>query len=182
MRSSGTGSGRLAVAGLLCRLLLGLLLLAACSTSASSGASSTSAGSGDTATAGGTSTATAACTLLTNDEVAQATGKSINISRQADIGSVSTCTFASLSGFAVVLSVTSTPAAGLSSDIPGLGNLVSRYHLTPVSGLGDQAYGGADAVVVRKGDTAFALVYTGIGGGNHEQELTTMAAAVLSRL
>ena len=51
-----------------------------------------------------------------------------------------------------------------------------------MSGLGDQAYGGADAVVVRKGDTAFALVYTGIGGGNHEQELTTMAAAVLSRL
>ena len=176
MRSSGTHGGQLAVAGVLC-----VLLLAACSASGSSGTSAATPGPGDTATAAGTGPV-APCTLLTKAEVAQATGKSIAVSRQANLAPVSTCTFVSLSGFAVVLSVTSTPAAGLSSDIPGLGNLVSRYHLTPVSGLGDQAYGGADAVIARKGDTVFALVYTGAGGGSHEQELKTMAAGVVSRL
>jgi hypothetical protein len=177
MRSSGTHTARLAVAGALC-----VLLFTACSKAGSSGTpAATTPGTG-TATATGTGAASAACTLLTKDEVAQATGKSITISRQATLGPVSTCTFASLSGFAVVLSVTSSPAAGLSSDIPGLGNLVSKYHLTPVSGLGDQAYAGADAILVRKGNTAFAIVYTGVGGGNHEQELTTMATQVVSRL
>jgi hypothetical protein len=162
--------------------VLCVLLLAACSTPGSSGTSAAAPGTSAAATAAGSGAATAACTLLTKAEVAQATGKSITISRQANLPPVSTCTFVSLSGFAVVLSVTSTPAAGLSSDIPGLGNLVSRYHLTPVSGLGDQAYGGAGAVIVRKGDTAFALVYTGVGGGDHEQALEMMAAAVVSRL
>jgi hypothetical protein len=116
------------------------------------------------------------------DEVAKATGNSIAFAKQATIGSVSTCTYGSLSGFAVVLSVTTTPAAGLSSDIPGLGNVVAKYHLTPVSGVGDQAYGGANAIVARKGDTAFVIVYANIGGGNHEQALTTMATQVASRL
>jgi hypothetical protein len=174
MRSSGTHARRhLAVAGVLCVLLLG-----GCSKSASSGTSTaTTAG-----TAAGTGAATAACTLLTKAEVAQATGQSIAFSKQASLRSVSTCTFGSLSGFAVVLSVTSSPAAGLSSDIPGLGNLVSKYHLTPVSGIGDQAFGGAAAIIARKGNTAFAIVYTAIGGGNHEQALKTMATAVVSRL
>jgi hypothetical protein len=137
MRSSGTHARRyLAVAGVLCVLLAG-----GCSKSASSGTSAaTTAG-----TAAGTGAAAAACTLLTKAEVAQATGHSIAFSKQANLRSVSACTFGSLSGFAVVLSVTSSPAAGLSSDIPGLGNLVSRYHLTPVSGIGDEAFSGADA-------------------------------------
>ena len=81
-----------------------------------------------------------------------------------------------------MLSVTSSPAAGLSSDIPGLGNVVTKYHLTPVSGLGDQAYGGSDAIIVRKGNTAFAIVYASFGGGNHEQALKKMATDVVSRL
>jgi len=42
--------------------------------------------------------------------------------------------------------------------------------------------GGAHAIVVRKGNTAFAIVYTAIGGGNHEQALKTMATDVVSRL
>ena len=121
MRSSGTHGGQLAVAGVLC-----VLLLAACSTPGSSGTSAAAPGTSAAATAAGSGAATAACTLLTKAEVAQATGKSIAVSRQANLAPVSTCTFVSLSGFAVVLSVTSTPAAGLSSDIPGLGNLVSR--------------------------------------------------------
>jgi hypothetical protein len=170
MRSSGAHARRhLAVAGALCVLLLG-----ACSKSGGSGSSAT--------TTAGTGAATAACALLTKAEVAQATGQSIAFSRQANLGSVSTCTFGSLSGFAVVLSVTSTPAAGLSSDIPGLGNLVSNYQLTPVPGVGDQAYGGAAAIIARKGNTAFAIVYTAIGGGDHEQALKTMATDVVSRL
>jgi hypothetical protein len=134
------------------------------------------------ATTAGTGAATAACALLTKAEVAQATGQSIAFSKQASLRSVSTCTFGSLSGFAVVLSVTSSPAAGLSSDIPGLGNLVSQYHLTPVSGIGDEAFGGAGAIIARKGNTAFAIVYAAIGGGNHEQALKTMATDVVSRL
>jgi len=173
MRSSGAHKGRnLAVAGALCVLLLG-----ACSKSGGSGPSAaTTAG-----TTAGTA-ATAACALLTKAEVAQATGQSIAFSKQANLGSVSTCTFGSLSGFAVVLSVTSTPAAGLASDIPGLGNLVTKYHLTPVSGIGDQAYGGTTAIIARKGNTALAIVYTALGGGNHEQALKTMATDVASRL
>jgi len=165
------------VAGALCVLLLG-----ACSKSGGSGSSATTAAGTGAATTAGTGAATAACALLTKAQVAQVTGQSIAFSRQASLGSVSTCTFGSLSGFAVVLSVTSTPAAGLSSDIPGLGNLVSKYHLTPVSGVGDQAYGGAAAIIARKGNTAFAIVYTAIGGGNHEQALKTMATGVASRL
>jgi hypothetical protein len=51
-----------------------------------------------------------------------------------------------------------------------------------VSGIGDQAFGGAAAIVARKGNTAFAIVYTAIGGGNHEQALKTMATAAVSRL
>jgi hypothetical protein len=82
----------------------------------------------------------------------------------------------------VVLSVTSSPAAGLSSDIPGVGNAVSKYHLTPVSGIGDQAYAGADAIIAQKGNTAFVIVYGAIGGGNHEQALKTMATDVISHL
>lgn len=179
MRSSGTHPRlHLAVTGALCVLLLG-----ACSKSGGSGASSTTttAGTG-AATAAGTGAATAACALLSKAEVAQATGNSIAFSKQANAGPVSTCTFGSLSGFAVVLSVTNTPAAGLSSDIPGLGNVVTKYHLTPVSGVGDQAFGGADAIIARKGNTAFVIVYAAIGGGNHEQALKTMATDVASRL
>ena len=95
MRSSGTRARRhLAVAGVLCVLLAG-----GCSKSASSGTSAaTTAG-----TAAATGAATAACALLTKAEVAQATGQSIAFSKQASLGSVSTCTFGSLSGFAVVL-------------------------------------------------------------------------------
>jgi hypothetical protein len=159
-----------------------VLLLAACSKSGSSGAPATAtAGTAVAATAGSAAPADA-CALLTKDEVAKATGNSIAFAKQATIGSVSTCTYGSLSGFAVVLSVTTTPAAGLSSDIPGLGNVVAKYHLTPVSGVGDQAYGGANAIVARKGDTAFVIVYANIGGGNHERALTTMATQVASRL
>jgi hypothetical protein len=176
MRSSGTRARlHLAVAGALCVFLLG-----ACSQSAGSGQSG---GSGAPATTtSGTAAATDACRLLTKAEAAQATGQSIAFAKQASSGPVSTCTFGSLSGFAVVLSVTTSPAAGLSSDIPGLGNLVTQYHLTPVSGVGDQAFGGADAIIARKGNTAFAIVYAAIGGGNHEQALKKMATDVASRL
>jgi hypothetical protein len=170
MRSSGTHARvHLAVAGVLCVLLLG-----ACSKSGGSGASAP--------TTAGTGAATTACGLLTKAEVAQASGNSIAFSKEVDRGPVSTCTFGSLSGFAVVLSVTNTPAAGLSSDIPGLGNVVAKYHLTPVSGVGDQAYIGADAIITRKGNTAFVIVYAAVGGGNHEQALTTMATDVASHL
>jgi hypothetical protein len=156
---------RLALAGALCVLLLG--------------ACSKLGGSSSTASP---STGTSACGLLTKAEVAQATSASIDFSRQTTAGSVSDCTYGSLSGFAVVLSVTTTPAAGLSSVIPGLGNVVAKYNLTPVSGIGDQAYAGADAIVARKGNTAFVIAYASIGGGNHEQALKTMAASVVSRL
>jgi hypothetical protein len=170
MRSSRTKANlRLAGAAALCVILLG-----ACTKSGGSGAPAT--------TTPGTGTAATACGLLSKAEVAQATGNSIAFSRRSNVGPVSSCTFASLSGFAVVLSVTQTPAAGLSSDIPGLGNVVTKYHLTPVSGVGDQAFSGADAIIARKGDTAFAIVYAAIGGGNHEQALKTMATDVASRL
>jgi hypothetical protein len=171
MSSSGTRARlRLAVAAALCVILLG-----ACSKFGSS-----SSASAPTATA--TGAAATACTLLTKAEVAQATGNSIAFTKKADVGSVSSCTFASLSGFAVVLSVTTSPAAGLSSDIPGLGNVVAKYHLKPLSGVGDQAFSGADAIIARKGNTAFVIVYAAIGGGNHEQALKTMATKVASRL
>jgi hypothetical protein len=147
MRSSGNQARlHLAVTGALCVLLLG-----ACSKFGGSSASST--------TTAGTSAATTACGLLTKAEVAQATGNSIAFNRQTDTGSVSSCTFGSLSGFAVVLSVTNSSAAGLSSAIPGLGNIVAQYNLTPVSGVGDQAYSGADAIIARKGNTVFDIVY-----------------------
>jgi len=170
MRSSGTRARRrLAVAVVVCVILLG-----GCSKSGGSGASPT--------TTAGTGAAATACTLLTKAEAAQATGQSIAFSKRADLGPVTTCTFGSLSGFAVVLSVTTTPAAGLSSDIPGLGNIVTKYHLKPLSGVGDQAFSGADAIIARKGNTAFAIVYAAIGGGNHEQALKTMATDVAARL
>jgi hypothetical protein len=177
MRSSRTWARlHLAMAGALCVLLLG-----ACSKSAGGGApAATTTGPGATST--GTGASTAACKLLTKAEVAQATGQSIAFSKQTSSGPVSTCTFGSLSGFAVVLSVTTSPAAGLSSNIPGLGNLVTQYHLTPVSGVGDQAYGGADAIIARKGNTAFAIVYAAIGGGHYESALKTMAIDVVSHL
>jgi hypothetical protein len=177
MRSSGAHARlRLAVAGALCVLLLG-----ACS-KLGGGSGSSAPTTAGTAAASGTGAAAAACALLTKAQVAQATGQSIAFSRQGSVRSVSTCTFGSLSGFAVVLSVTSSPAAGLSSNIPGLGNLVSKYHLTPVSGVGDQAYGGADAFIASKGNTAFAIVYAALGGGNHEPALKTMATDVASHL
>ena len=163
--------------GALCVLLLG-----ACSKSGSSSASSTTTAGTGAATTAATGAVKNACTLLTKAQVAQATGNSIAFAKQANGGSVSTCTFGSLSGFAVVLSVTTTPAAGLSSDIPGLGNLVTKYHLSPVSGVGDQAYAGSDAIIARKGNTAFAIVYASFGGGNHEQVLKTMATDVASLL
>ncbi len=159
-----------------------VLVLAACSQSGSSSASSTTTAGTGTATTAGTDAVKNACTLLTKAEVAQATGGSIAFAKQANAGPVSSCTFGSISGFAVVLSVTTTPAAGLSSDIPGLGNLVTKYHLTPVSGVGDQAYAGSDAIIARKGNTAFAIVYASFGGGNHEQALKTMATDVASLL
>jgi hypothetical protein len=175
MRSSGTRARLyLTVTGALCIFLLG-----ACSnTGSSSGASSTATGGTSTAT----SAVTNACALLTQAEVAQATGKSIAFAKQANAEPVSTCTNGSLSGFAVVLSVTSSPAAGLSSDIPGLGNVVTKYHLSPVSGVGDQAYAGPDAIIARKGNSAFAIVYASFGGGNHEPALKKMATDVVSRL
>jgi hypothetical protein len=123
------------------------------------------------------------CGLLTKAEVGTATGTTIAFSRQASLGSAgSSCTYGSLSGFAVVLSVTTTPAAGLSSDIPGLGNVVAKYNLTPVSGIGDQAFAGADAIIARKGNTAFAIIYASLGGGDHEQALKTMATDVVAHL
>ncbi len=134
------------------------------------------------AATGTTGTATAACALLTKAQVAQATRNSIAFSRQASAGSVSTCTFGSLSGFAVVLSVTTASGANLASNIPGLGNVVTKYHLTPISGVGDQAYGGADAIIARKGNTVFVIVYADLSGGSHEQALKTMATDVASRL
>jgi hypothetical protein len=160
MRSSGTHARLpLAVMSALCVLLLG-----ACSKSAGSGTPATTTAGTVAASTSATGATTAACQLLTKAEVAQATGQSIAFAKQANSGPVSTCTFGSLSGFAVVLSVTSSPAAGLSSNIPGLGNLVTKYHLTPVSGVGDQAFGGAAAIIARKGNTAFAIVYAAIGG------------------
>src|SRR5207253_9269847 len=129
MGSSGTRARvLLAVTGALCVLLLG-----ACSKSGSSSAAS--------GTASGTSATTNACALLTKNEVAQATGNSIAFSKQASVGSVSSCTFGSLSGFAVVLSVTTASGVDLASNIPGLGNVVTKYNLAPISGVGDQAYG-----------------------------------------
>jgi hypothetical protein len=170
MRSSGIRARlRLAVTGALCVLLLG-----ACSSFGASSASST--------TTAGTGAPRTACGLLTKAEVAQATGQSIAFNHQTDVGSVSSCTFGALSGFAVVLSVTNSPAAGLSSYIPGLGNIVANYNLTPVSGVGDQAFGGANAIIARKGNIAFAIVYADIAGGSHEQALKTMAINVVSRL
>jgi hypothetical protein len=178
MLSSGTRTRlHLAVVGALCVLLLG-----ACSKSGSSSASSTTTAGTGAATTAATGAVKNACTLLTKAQVAQATGNSIAFAKQANGGPVSSCTFGSLSGFAVVLSVTTTPAAGLSSDIPGLGNLVTKYHLSPVSGVGDQAYAGSDAIIARKGNTAFAIVYASFGGGNHEQVLKTMATDVASLL
>ena len=175
MRSSGTRARlHLAVAGALCVLLLG-----ACS---KLGSSSTSSGTAAAPGTAGTATATAACSLLTKAQVAQATGQSIAFSKQASVGSVSSCTYGSLSGFAVVLSVTTSPAAGLSSNIPGLGNVVSKYSLTPISGVGDQAYAGANAIVASKGNTAFVIVYADLNGGNHEPALTTMAKDVVAHL
>ena len=150
MHSSGTRA-RLypAVTGALCVLALG-----ACSTSGGSGASSTPTATTTAAATAGTSAPSKACTLLTKAEVSQATANSIAFAKQAN-GERSTCRFGSLSGFAVVLSVTASPTAGLSSDIPGLGNVVTKDHLTHVSGIGDQAYGGPDAIIARKGNTAF---------------------------
>src|ERR1700730_8273257 len=166
MRSSGTRARlHLAVAGALCVLLLG-----ACSQSGGSGAPAP-------ATTGTGAATAAACRLLTKAELAQATGQSIAFSKQANSGPVSTCTFGSLSGFAVVLSVTHSPAAGLTSDVPGLWNIVTQYHLTPVSGVGDQAFGGPDAIIARKGNTAFAIVYAAIGGGRYEPALKKKAHA-----
>jgi hypothetical protein len=170
VRSSGTRDKLLVVvAGGLC-----VLLLAACSKSASS--------SGSASSAAGTGTPTAACSLLTKAEVAQAANAAIAFTRQASLGSGSSCTYGSLSGFAVILSVQNSPAAGLTSNIPGLGNVVSRYQLTPVPGIGDQAYAGADAIIAQKGNTAFVIVYGAVSGGSHEQALKTMATDVASRL
>jgi hypothetical protein len=178
MHSAGTRTRLyLAVTGALCVLVLG-----ACSTSGGSGAPSTTTAGTSTATTAATSAPSKACTLLTKAQVAQATANNIAFARQANGGSVSSCTFGSLSGFAVVLSVTASPAAGLSSDIPGLGNVVTKDHLTPVSGIGEQAYGGPDAIIARKGNTAFVIVYASFGGGNHEHALKTMATDVVSRL
>jgi hypothetical protein len=179
VRSSGTRARlHLAVASVLC-----VLLLAACTKNSSGNASASSSSSSSSSGGGSTGATPAACSLLTKAEVGQVTGASIAFSRQASLGSSgSTCTYGSLSGFGVVLSVTTNPAAGLSSDIPGLGNVVSKYNLTPVSGIGDQAYAGADAIVASKGNTAFAIVYGAFGGGNHEQVLKTMATDVVSHL
>ena len=82
----------------------------------------------------------------------------------------------------MVLSVTTTPAASLASNIPGLRNVVTKYHLTPISGVGDQAYGGANATIARKGNTVFAIVYADLSGGNHEQALKTLPTDVASHL
>ena len=132
---------------------------------------------------------TTACGLLARAEVARATGHSIDFVDQLPGGSVPSCAYESDDGLDVELSVTRSPAAGLASDLPGLGNLVALYHLTPVSGIADQAYGGADAIVTRKRHTAFAIVYVALGSGTYklaprdrEQALKEMAAAVASHL
>lgn len=164
---------KLAAAGTLC-----VLLLAACSKLGSSISSAL-----PTSVAGtGTGAATNACTLLTKAQVATATGHSIDFARQANVSPLATCTYASISGFAVVLSVTTSPTAGLSSDIPGLGNVVTKYHLTSISGVGDQAYAGPNAIIARKGNTAFVLVYATLSAGNHQPALTMLATEVASRL
>jgi hypothetical protein len=59
---------------------------------------------------------------------------------------------------------------------------VSAWPQSALSGVGDQAFSGADAIVARKGNTAFVIVYAAIGGGNHEQALKTVATKVASRL
>ena len=84
--------------------------------------------------------------LLTQAEVAQATGSSIAFAKQANGGPVSSCTYGSLSG------------------------------------VGDQAFAGSDAIIARKGNVAFAIVYASFGGGNHQQALEKMATDVASRL
>jgi hypothetical protein len=180
MRSSGTRARlQLAVTGALCVLLLG-----ACSKLGGNSTTSTATpGSGASAGSGAATTAVSnACTLLTKAQVAQATGNSIDFTKQANAGPVSTCTYGSLSGFAVILSVTSSSAASLSSDIPGLGNVVTKYHLTPVSGVGDQAYAGSNAIIARKGNNVFTIVYAAFSGGNHQQALEKMATDVASGL
>jgi hypothetical protein len=169
IRAAGTAAGAATAAVAAIVLLTGCSKLGTSSSAASSSAS-------------GGATAPAACSLLTQNEVATATGASIQFSRQATVGSVSTCTFGSLSGFAVVLSVVNAPGADLSSDIPGLGNAVSSHNLSQVSGIGDQAYAGTNAIVARKGDTAFLIVYGSTSSGNHETALKSMAGEVVTRL
>jgi 2-phospho-L-lactate guanylyltransferase (CobY/MobA/RfbA family) len=151
-----------------------VVLLGGCSALSSSSSSSTSP-------TPATNTAVA-CSLLTKSQVASATGDTIQLGQEENVGSTNTCTFASLSGFAIVLSVVNAPGVSLTSDIPGLGNLVSNDHLSQVSGIGDQAYAGTNAIVARKGDTAFSIVYGSFSSGNHETALKTMAGDVVAHL
>lgn len=175
MRYSGTNATlKLAAAGALC-----VLAIAGCS---KLGSSTSAPPTSIVGTGTLTGPAANACALLTKAQVATATGHSIDFAHQATVNPLSTCTYASISGFAVVLSLTTSPSAGLTSDIPGLGNVVTKYHLTSISGVGDQAYAGSNAIIARKGNTAFVIVYATLSSGNHQPALTMLATEVASHL
>lgn len=130
----------------------------------------------------GSTTITDACSLVTKADVSAATGSTFDIAKSASHGSVKACAFVSLSGSVVTVSLTTSPQAGLSADIPGLGNVVSTYHMSQVSGIGDQAYVSKDALVATKGSTLVFISDTSTSGGGHQQAMETLAKSVLAKV
>jgi len=155
------------------------LLLSGCSKAASS---ASSALSGAASSASASFALSDACSLLTKDQVAQATGDSVDVTKSASSGSTKACTFLSISGSSIVLSVGTSPAGGITSDIPGLGNVMSAHQMTKVSGIGDQAYAGSDSLLASKGSTFIFLLDINLNGGNHQQALETLARDVLAKV
>lgn len=130
----------------------------------------------------GSTTITDACSLVTKADVSAATGATFDIAKGASHGSVKACAFVSMSGIAITVSITTAPQAGLTADIPGLGNVVSTFHMSQVSGIGDQAYASNDELVATKGSTLIFISDTSTSGGGHQQAMENLAKTVLAKV
>ena len=157
--------GRLALLGLGAVAALGL---AACSSSSTS--SSTTAGSSSATTAASSSSSSApSCSLVSASTLNAALGTSVGDPTTVVNGPVTVCTYKSSSGGGQVIVRYQTGMSSASFNANKTGFTQSGQNVTPVSGLGDEAYSSTlsaaglttNTIVVRKGATE--LLITGPG-------------------
>jgi len=154
-------------------LMVASALLAACSSSSSSGTTSTTSAPGSPSL----------CTLLSPAEVTAVTGATVGTPRTVHQGSVTDCTHASADPSEAVLIRYTTHATAASFAIEQHGYEQLGHSVTPVTGLGDEAFSFSETVgattkntVVARNDT-LQVVVTGSATPAQIESLARQALA-----